>query len=516
MVIAGRYSLDREVGRGGMGAVWLGRDEVLGRSVALKRIGMMPGAADPDLERAGREARLAAMLNHPHVVAVFDLVEEEDQHWLVMEYIDGQSLAQLVRDNGPLPPEQATRLLWQVADALSAAHGAGIVHRDVKPSNILVTDSGQAKLTDFGIARAQADASLTQTGLVTGSPAYLAPEVASGSTADSASDVWSLGATLFHCLAGRAPYDVGENLVGGLYKIVHEEPPRLPGHGALGGLLEVTMAKDPARRWTMEQVRERLGELAQDPSATSVLAPGVAPGAHHSDTAVLPAVGGVGFDTGAGRPAPPADGTAGRPAPPADGTAERPVPPADGTAGRPARRADGTEPRHRRRPPWLWIGGVAALLLVVLFLALALGGEDPQPTAGEDQASGSATGGGRSSSPSSAPSGSPSDTGNDAADTRAEMEGFIGDYLGAVTADRQAAFAMLTPGFQAASGGFEGYDGFWSTVADAQPLDVQANAETLQVSYTVRYRMAEGGTQTDDVTLQLVRQDDTYLIDGEG
>ncbi|MDO9497338.1 MAG: serine/threonine-protein kinase, partial [Nocardioides sp.] len=156
-MIAGRYSLDREIGRGGMGAVWLGRDDVLGRQVALKRIGMSPGGSSPDLLRAEREARLAARLNHPHVVAVFDLVDEDDQQWLVMEYVEGSTLAELVRSNGALSPDQAAKIIVQAAEALAAAHEAGIVHRDVKPSNILVTPEGQVKLSDFGIARAEAD-----------------------------------------------------------------------------------------------------------------------------------------------------------------------------------------------------------------------------------------------------------------------------------------------------------------------------------------------------------------------
>src|SRR4051812_36947212 len=162
-----------------MGAVWLARDEVLGRPVALKRVGFGPGGSEPDLERAEREARLAARLNHPHVVAIYDLVEDGEDRWLVMEYVAGVTLAALVRRDGALSPDQAAPVVRQSADALAAAHSAGIVHRDVKPSNILVGADGQVKLSDFGIARAQADASLTQTGLVTGSPAYLAPEIAS-------------------------------------------------------------------------------------------------------------------------------------------------------------------------------------------------------------------------------------------------------------------------------------------------------------------------------------------------
>ncbi len=272
-MIAGRYTLDREVGRGGMGAVWLARDELLGREVAIKRIGMVPGGGTPDLERAEREGRLAARLNHPHVVAVFDLVHEGDERWLVMEYVAGVTLAELVHRDGALTPDQAAPLLAQAADALAAAHSAGIVHRDVKPSNILVTQDGQVKLSDFGIARAEADASLTQTGLVTGSPAYLAPEVASGSSATDASDVWSLGATLYHALAGSPPYEVGDNLMGALYRIVNEDPPRLANAGWLAPLLESTMTREPAARWSMAQVRDFLGS---GPSAR-VPAPAVAP-----------------------------------------------------------------------------------------------------------------------------------------------------------------------------------------------------------------------------------------------
>jgi eukaryotic-like serine/threonine-protein kinase len=470
-LIAGRYALDREIGRGGMGAVWLARDEVLGRSVAIKRIGLMPGADSPDLARAEREARLAAMLNHPHVVAVFDLVERDDQHWLVMEYVAGQSLAQLVSERGPLPDEQVARLMWQVSDALAAAHGAGIVHRDVKPSNILVTADGQAKLTDFGIARAEADASLTRTGLVTGSPAYIAPEVASGSTADGASDVWSLGATLYHALAGRAPYDVGDNLVGALYRIVHEDPPRLPEAGALGALLEVTMAREPANRWTMEEVRDHLARLVRSPHALEDTA---------SPTVVL-------------RPAP---------APTA-----RTTPPVRSEATPAA--------RERGRRPYLLpvAAGLAALLVLAVILAITLGGEEETPpTASETSASS-----GSSSSPSErSPSSKPSeDKGDDAAQTRRELQGFVSDYLGLVTSDRRTAFSMLTPEFQAASGGFAGYDGFWSTVAEAKLLDVQADPEELEVSYQVRYRKTDGSVMVDDVSLQLVRQDDGYLIADE-
>ncbi len=255
--IGGRYRLQRQIGHGGMGAVWLAVDEVLGRDVAVKRIGHFPGGDTPGLVRAQREAKLAARLNHPHVVAVFDFVTEGHEQWLVMEHVEGTDLAGLVDEYGGLPPDDAAKVLGQVAEALAAAHAAGIVHRDVKPSNILITRDGTAKLADFGIARAR-DSTVTASGLVTGSPAYLAPEVAAGQPATEASDVWSLGASLYQALAGHPPYDTSDNVLSAMYRIVHDPPPRLPGAGWPEDLLEHTMATDPADRWPMSRVRDYL------------------------------------------------------------------------------------------------------------------------------------------------------------------------------------------------------------------------------------------------------------------
>ena len=186
-----------------------------------------------------------------------------------MEYVEGTNLAELVQRDGALTPDEAAPILAQTASALAAAHGAGIVHRDVKPSNILVAPDGQVKLSDFGIARTAADPALTQTGLVTGSPAYLSPEVASGQPATPASDVWSWGATLFHALEGHPPYEVGDNLLGALYRIVHEEPPRPTAAGWLAPVLEGTMTRDPAQRWSMAQVATSSTRArSRDPSDT--------------------------------------------------------------------------------------------------------------------------------------------------------------------------------------------------------------------------------------------------------
>src|SRR3954453_13743517 len=174
-IIAGRYVVIRAVGRGGMGTVWLCRDELLGREVAVKQVGVMPGESAPDLARALREARSSAALNHPHVVSVYDAVEADDPIWLVMEYVPGPPLRELMAREGRLDPERVASIGAQVADGLAAAHARGTVHRDVKPGNVLETGD-VAKISDFGIARSAGEAQLTRSGLVTGTPLFFSPE----------------------------------------------------------------------------------------------------------------------------------------------------------------------------------------------------------------------------------------------------------------------------------------------------------------------------------------------------
>ena len=456
-----------------MGAVWLARDEVLGRSVALKRIGFGPQGSTPDLDRAEREARLAARLNHPHVVAVYDLVPDGDDRWLVMEYVEGETLASLVRRGGALTPDRAATVLEQAADALTAAHGAGIVHRDVKPSNILVGTDGQAKLSDFGIARAQADASLTQTGLVTGSPAYLAPEVASGQQATAASDVWSLGATLYHALAGHPPYDVGDNVLGALYRIVHEETPRLgTAAGWLAPVLDATMTREPEHRWSMAQVRDF---LVAGPRTLSAPVPPVvaAPGP--------------------------------RPAGPPAGAVTAPLPSGEGTRLLAAAPPVAPPPRPRRRGvPWI----VLLALVVVAVVAAGLWwylGSDPKQTGGTAA----------EHTPSATPSTPKSSDPPQDAVTARGMQDFVEGYLATVTTDPKAAWAMLTPNFQQESGGFGQYKKFWGGIESARVISADAHPATKTISYRVEYTYPDGRTTTDDVTLRLDGVDDDYLIAGE-
>jgi eukaryotic-like serine/threonine-protein kinase len=457
-----------------MGAVWLARDETLGRDVAIKRSGPAPGGESADLERAEREARLAARLNHPHVVAVFDLITEDEQRWLVMEYVEGVTLSDLVHRDGALTPDKASPIIRQAADALAAAHAAGIVHRDVKPSNILVTPDGQVKLSDFGIARAEADASLTQTGLVTGSPAYLAPEVASGQMATTASDVWSLGATMFHALAGYPPYEVGDNLMGALYRIVHEEPPRLAEAGWLAPLLEATMTRAPEHRWTMARVRDA---LVAGPAGTPVH-PAPATAASPEETGHTELLPGA-------------------------------VPPVE-----PA-------PAHRRRPalgPLLAVAAVALLVGLIVWAALATRApEQGSPTAGD--ATSPTRSQATTSQPTRSQSSSDSPTPQQPQPTTQGMEQFIGDYLTIAASDPATGYTMLTPAFQQESGGLEGYRSFWDTVESAQLQSIQADPEALTVAYTVTYQMDSSGSgsgeSTDDVNLTLAFDDGDYKIAAE-
>jgi serine/threonine protein kinase len=459
-LIAGRYTLDREIGRGGMGAVWSGTDLTLGRTVALKRIGSAPGGGTPDVRRAEREARLAARLNHPHVVAVFDLVDDpgSGDQWMVMEHVEGTNLSEIVRSEGTLSPDEIAPILAQVADALAAAHTAGIVHRDVKPSNILVAPDGNVKLTDFGIARTEADAALTQTGLVTGSPAYLAPEVARGQLATEASDVWSLGATVCHALTGKPPYEVGDNVMGALYRIVNDDPPRPANAGWLAPLLVKSLVKEPAERWSAAQAH---AFLASGPPALADPGPEDAP---VTRTTTLEAV------------------TASVPDP-------EPLP-----APEPA-------PAHRRTSPWIVVAAVlAVLVLTAVAFVIGLTSDDPDPDPAQ-------------ADPGGTPSSATSEPGPA---SKADMEAFIDDYLSLVVQDPEAAFEMLTAEFQEASDGLEGYLGFWDTVSNTKLISVEADPETMVVDYRYTYVVRGDGARTEDVSLRLEQTaDGGYLIAGE-
>jgi serine/threonine protein kinase len=261
-LIAGRYRLLSRIGRGAMGVVWRATDERLDRIVAVKQLLLDEAAGPATAEQAGlrvmREARVAARLRHPHAVTVHDVVEHDGKPYLIMEFLPSKPLPEL----GVVAPEYAARIGSQVASALAAAHAEGIVHRDVTPGNVLVTPEGVAKIADFGIARAAGEATVTGGGLIAGTPAFLAPEVAEGEEAGFPSDVFSLGATLYSAVEGTPPFGTDGNPMALLRRVARGEiiPPRRTG--PLADVLLVMLHRSPAERPSMAEAHEALEAVA--------------------------------------------------------------------------------------------------------------------------------------------------------------------------------------------------------------------------------------------------------------
>jgi serine/threonine protein kinase len=260
-VVAGRYALGGELGRGGMGVVWRATDLVLSREVAVKEVTLAFHLSDAERavlrERTLREARAAARLTHPCVTSVYDVVEDEGKPWVVMQHVPSRSLQQLLQEGEPLPPHDVARIGLDVLAAVEAAHAAGIVHRDVKPANVLVGEDGRAHLTDFGIATTTGDSTLTTQGAVLGSPSYMSPQRANGDDPQPADDLWSLGATLYTAVEGHLPFDRGEPMAT-LLAVVSEEPAPMLAAGPLEPVLRGLLTKAPAQRMPVAEVRRQL------------------------------------------------------------------------------------------------------------------------------------------------------------------------------------------------------------------------------------------------------------------
>ncbi|MEV6350403.1 serine/threonine protein kinase [Actinoplanes sp. NPDC051851] len=341
--IAERYRLVGQLGQGGMGRVWAARDELLGRDVAVKELVPPPGipaSERADLrERAIREARAIARLDHPNVVRVFDVVFYDSDPWIVMELVPSRSLFDTVRDEGPMPPDQVARIGLGVLAALGAAHRAGLLHRDVKPGNVLLADDGRVVLTDFGLATASGDAGMTSTGVILGSPQYLAPERALDGEMGPATDLWSLGATLYAAVEGRPPY-VRSSPMATLAALATELPDPPERAGELRHVLAALLQRDPSRRADAETARRLL---------VAATAPGTPPPSdlpvYDEPTFASPNVRSL---------APPAKAAA--PAEPASVAAAPAVPPSTGPS-----RGDSTA----RRLVLVGAGAAAALLIAV-------------------------------------------------------------------------------------------------------------------------------------------------------
>jgi eukaryotic-like serine/threonine-protein kinase len=352
---APRYRFDHRIASGGMGEVWQATDTVLGREVAVKVL-KTEYADDPTFRsRFATEARNAAALHHPNVASVFDFGElpgTDDRDYrlprpyLVMELVRGQPLSALLREGEPMPPETATDLVAQAADGLAAAHALGIVHRDVKPANLLVTPDRTVKITDFGIARAADAVALTQSGQVLGTPQYLSPEQAEGKPATPASDIYSLGVVLYECLAGRRPF-VGDTPISTALAHLREEPPPLPDDvpARLRETTRVALAKDPAARFATVTDFAAALRGGPVPASTRVLGAAGAGGAAAVGAGAAAAGGAAGAGAESGTRV-------------IASTTESPVE---------------DDRRRRRLPAWLPWAAAAVVVLLLLFAVARLG-----------------------------------------------------------------------------------------------------------------------------------------------
>ncbi|WP_051457858.1 serine/threonine-protein kinase [Microbispora sp. ATCC PTA-5024] len=258
--VAGRYHLLEPIGRGGMGVVWRAHDDLLDRAVAVKEVLYHP-TSEEDREaftrRTIREARAAGRITHPNVVVVHDVIEEDGRPWIVMQLVRARSLGQVLREHGPLVPERVASIGLQVLDALCTAHAAGVLHRDVKPENVLLSGDNRVVLTDFGIATMPEETGFTMTGAITGTPAFLPPERLNGLPATPESDLWSLGATLYAAVEGRPPFD-RNSPIATMAAVLHDEPEPPLRAGPLTPVLDGLLRKDPDRRMDAVEVSELL------------------------------------------------------------------------------------------------------------------------------------------------------------------------------------------------------------------------------------------------------------------
>ncbi|MFD0125507.1 serine/threonine protein kinase [Streptomyces virginiae] len=277
-LLAGRYRLSAVLGKGGMGTVWRAQDETLGRTVAVKELRFSTGVDEDEkrrlITRTLREAKAIARIRSGGAVTVYDVVDEDGRPWIVMELIEGPSLAEFIRENGPLTPHRAAEVGLAVLDVLRAAHGQGILHRDVKPSNVLIAGNGRVVLTDFGIAQVEGDPSVTSTGMLVGAPSYISPERARGHKPGPPADMWSLGGLLYACVEGVPPYDKGSALAT-LTAVMTEpvEPPK--NAGPLTEVIYGLLAKDPTHRLDDARTRAMLGAVlaAPEPAPAPVVVP---------------------------------------------------------------------------------------------------------------------------------------------------------------------------------------------------------------------------------------------------
>ncbi|MEZ0092803.1 serine/threonine-protein kinase [Streptacidiphilus sp. EB129] len=310
-ILVGRYLIGERLGRGGMGIVWRAHDQVLDREVAVKELNV-GGLPDEELStlhsRMKQEAQAAARIDHPGVITIHDVVEQDGRPWIVMELIDGRSLAEIITAEGTLLPRDAARVGVQVLSALRQGHLLGVLHRDVKPANVLIDRRGRVVLTDFGIAMFEGSGGLTRTGEIVGSPDYLAPERVTGHRPGPESDLWALGATLYAAVEGQSPF-MRSSTIGTLQAVITDPLPEPRNAGPLFPVIEALLRKDPAERATADEALPMLEEVAQgrtpptptvfSPAAGTSPVPGASPASGASPVAGAAAAGAAGFGAGA-------------------------------------------------------------------------------------------------------------------------------------------------------------------------------------------------------------------------
>lgn len=518
-LITGRYRLAEKVGSGAMGVVWRATDERLERVVAVKQLLLTPGlTAEQALEarrRAMREGRIAARLHHPNAITVFDVAEDDGQPWLVMEYMDAPSLAFKIAGGHTLPPLEVAEIGAQAASALAAAHAAGIMHRDVKPANLLVADDGTVKLTDFGISRAVGDVTVTATGLLAGTPAYLAPEVARGEDPLPGSDVFALGATLYTAVEGAPPFGESDNPLAVLHAVALGEVPPPRNAGPLTTVLMSLLSVDVATRPNMREAARALADVA---AGRAPRLPGPPP-----TTKVMPTPGSDATAVLSG-PAPrptPARPTPARPAPapaapPAHsmgGYAPRPpIPPA----------ASGAASSGGQRKPTLMLLAVAAVAVLALAVVLLLtrdteGDETAAPPSVPASAAPASSDDGSeteesTTTPSSTTSAPPTTT---TAPPPADAAQFAQSYYGMLPGDIAGAWAQLSPAYQAQTGGYGSYTSFWSSIRSVSVNSVTPDGPD-RATISLTYTKTDGTVAGESRWVSVTRDGDRTLITGSG
>ncbi|GAA5078394.1 serine/threonine-protein kinase [Nocardia iowensis] len=571
-LIAGRYRLTDPIGTGAMGVVWRGTDVRLRRTVAVKQLILGPGLSrEAALEaklRAMREGRIAARLHHPNAITVFDVAEEDGQPWLVMEYMDAPSLAAKLSGKRTLAPAEVARIGAQAAGALAAAHKAGIMHRDVKPANLLVGDDGTVKLTDFGISRAVGDVTVTATGFLAGTPAYLAPEVARGENPEPASDVFALGSTLYAAVEGQPPFGEGDNPLAVLHAVARGQVPEPKQAGVLGSVLMRLLAPTIDARPTMREAQQALEAVAEGrvpklgtPSLTKALP---APGA--DATTVLPQPGTDAASSTANATAATAlvptaalanAAPQANPAAAESVSAQPPIPPRRAATTIPGGAGGGPQ---RNRAMAVGAAAFVAVLLVIGLVAYIVNGdrkdeggtaapsvttvsaapEGPPPPANaastgqeappapvstpEPSPPPSPTPAPSSTTPTPTPT--PSPTPSKAPPTTvtatpfgpppaASVAQFIQGYYSMLPGNTSAAWSQLTPSYQAQTGGYDAYVRFWSAIQAVSVGSVTPSGES-RATASITYTMKSGERRSESRWFQVVSENGRMLIAGSG